>query len=493
MYKLLLYYLIALLVIAMGMGMIGRLHFSPIDIAGSAIYLTVICWLANQTFSRLLRAPSNVDSTYITALILALIISPGLTHDNIIFLTAAGVLAMASKYILTIGNKHIFNPAAIAVVLTSFGAHQSASWWIGNSAMMPFVVIGGFLLMRRIRRTEMVSCFLGIALGATAFSIVVTHGDVLSTLHHVFFSSALFFMAFVMLTEPQTSPATKRHEIWYGMLTGLLFPPRVHIGTLFSTPELVLCVGNVFAFAVNPRVKLFPALVRKDKITPDSIDFVFEPKQKFNYKPGQYMEWTLPHAGTDQRGQRRYFTLASSPTEEHIRLGVRFYPRGSSFKKALQAMNDQSPIVAASLGGDFVLPNDRHRKIVLIAGGIGVTPYRSMIKYMLDKNEKRPLTLLYSARTAADIAYMDVFENARSKLGINVYYNLTETGAALPDNRFRAGTITPELVRAEVPDYHESLYYVSGPHGMVTDIEKALKRSGVHERRIKTDFFSGYA
>jgi ferredoxin-NADP reductase len=130
---------------------------------------------------------------------------------------------------------------------------------------------------------------------------------------------------------------------------------------------------------------------------------------------------------------------------------------------------------------------------VLIAGGIGVTPYRSMIKYMLDKNEKRPLTLLYSARTAADIAYMDVFENARSKLGINVYYNLTETGAALPDNRFRAGTITPELVRAEVPDYHESLYYVSGPHGMVTDIEKALKRSGVHGRRIKTDFFSGYA
>ncbi len=114
MYKLLLYFLCTLLAIAVVLGATGKLHYSPIDIAGSALYLVVVCWMTNQVFSRILKAPTNSDSTHITALILALIISPGLTQNNILFMTAAGGLAIASKYVLTIGNKHIFNPAAIA-------------------------------------------------------------------------------------------------------------------------------------------------------------------------------------------------------------------------------------------------------------------------------------------------------------------------------------------------------------------------------------------
>jgi ferredoxin-NADP reductase/Na+-translocating ferredoxin:NAD+ oxidoreductase RnfD subunit len=493
MYKLLLYFLIALLAIAIGFGAIGKIPYSPLDIAGSAFYIVIACWITNQVFSRFLKIPSNVDSTYITALILALIIPPNFSQDGILFMTAASGLAIASKYLLTLDNKHIFNPAAIAVVLTAFGPHQTATWWVGNPMMMPFVLIGGFLLMRRIRRSEMVEIFLGVALISMTVYTIVSHGNVTSMLHNTIFSSALLFMAFVMLTEPLTSPSTKRHEIWYSVLTGLLFFPRVHIGTIYSTPELVLCVGNIFAFIVNPQDKIFPTLVRKLKITPDTLDFVFMPERHLNFKPGQYMEFTLPHARTDLRGQRRYFTLASSPTEEHLRIGVKFYPGGSSFKKALLHMDEQTPFVAASLGGDFVLPNDLNRKIVLIAGGIGVTPFRSMIKYMIDTNEARPLTLLYSAATANDVAYRDVFEQARSQLGIKVYYNLTQKGTHLPNNYFRPGMITPEFIHAVVPDYLDSTFYISGPHAMVVAIEKALNRSGIHQRHIKTDFFSGYA
>ncbi len=400
---------------------------------------------------------------------------------------------MASKYLLTWRNKHIFNPAAIAVVFTAFGPEQTASWWVGNTAMMPFVIIGGILLLRRIRRNEMVLTFFATTLGATALYALFTHNDAMSALHRTITSSAMLFLGFVMLTEPLTSPATRKHQIIYSVLAGLLFLPRVHIGSVYSTPEVVLCLDNIYAFIVNPRVKLFPVLAQKLKLTPDTVDFVFEPEQHFDYRPGQYMEWTLPHTHTDSRGQRRYFTLASSPTEQNLRIGVKFYPNGSSYKHAMLAMNDRSAIVAASLGGDFVLPKDATRKIVLIAGGIGITPYRSMIKYMLDTDEKRPLTLMYSARTARDIAYMDVFEAARQRLGTRVYYNLTNPGANLPDARFRAGAITPKLLKAEVPDYHESLFYISGPHTMVTDIESSLKRGGVHKRQIKTDFFSGYA
>ena len=493
MYRLLLYYLIALLLVAVGLSAGGVLHYSALTVAGFAIYLTAVCWIVNQVFARFLDVPINSDSTYITALILALIISPTFNQDNFTFITAAAGLAIASKYLITIRKKHIFNPAAIAVALTAIGPQQSASWWVGNSAMMPFVVIGGILLVRRIRRGAMVTSFLARALATTVISAILRHISVSSALHQTIFSSALLFLAFVMLTEPLTSPTTRKYQIWYGILTGFLFPPQVHIGSLYSTPERALSIGNIFAYIVNPKVKLFPALIRKIRITRDSMDFVFAPERQFAYEPGQYMEFTLPHDHIDSRGQRRYFTLASSPTEQNMRIGVKFYKQGSSFKQAMLGMDERTPVVAANLGGDFVLPRDRTRKIVLIAGGIGVTPYRSMIKYMLDKNEQRPLTLLYAANTAEDIAYTDVFEEARQRLDVKSVYVLSKSDTALPDARFRAGYVSAELLQAEVPNYHECLFYISGPHAMVTNVEAALKTLGVHRHNIKTDFFSGYA
>lgn len=493
MYRLLIYYLIGLLIVAVGFSAAGKLNYSPIAIAGLSIYIFVVAWIVNKIFAWFLDIAANSDSTLITALILALIISPTTDRYNILFVTAATGLAIASKYLITYRKRHIFNPAAIAVVLTALGPKESASWWVGNSTMMPFVLIGGFLLVRRIRRGPMVTSFLITALVATAFSAILHHNSILTAWHGTIFSSALLFLAFVMLTEPLTSPTTKKMQIWYGILTGLLFPPQIHIGNLYSTPERALIVGNIFAFIVNPKVKSFPRLTKIIKITPDSADFIFTPNRKFAYEPGQYMEFTLQHENVDSRGQRRYFTLASSPTEDTIRVGVKFYKRSSSFKEAMLEMNTNSSISATSLGGDFTLPQDKNRKIVFIAGGIGVTPYRSMIKYLIDKNERRDVTLLYSANTARDIAYTDVFETARQQLGIKPIYMLTKEAAELPNNRFRAGKISPEVIKAEIPDYAERLFYISGPQPMVAGISHALHELGVSRDHVKTDFFSGYA
>ena len=117
-------------------------------------------------------------------------------------------------------------------------------------------------------------------------------------------------------------------------------------------------------------------LKEKVQLAPDIYDFIFVPTRKFAFAPGQYMEWTLGHDEPDSRGNRRYFTLASSPTENTLRLGVKFYQQSSSFKSALLAMDQQSEIVAAQVAGDFVLPDDPRQKCVFIAGGIGITPFR---------------------------------------------------------------------------------------------------------------------
>lgn len=493
MYRLLVYYLLGLIALAIVLSTTGQLGYSPVGIASITIFAVVAAWVINKVFAYILNVAINSDSTLITSLILVLIISPTTDPFNFLFIAAATGLAIASKYLITYKKRHIFNPAAIAVALTAFGPQETASWWVGNSAMMPFVLVGGFLLVRRIRRGAMVTSFLITALIAVTLDAILHHNGILTTWHNTIFSSALLFLAFVMLTEPLTSPTTRKYQIWYGILTGLLFPPQVHLGSLYSTPERDLAVGNIFAFIVNPKVKLFPVLARKIKITPDSADFIFAPDFKFAYLPGQYMEFTLPHDNVDSRGQRRYFTLASSPTEDTIRVGVKFYDKSSSYKEAMLDMNSKSYISAASLGGDFVLPNDKRQKVAFIAGGIGVTPYRSMIKYLVDKKQHRPVVMFYAANTAKDIAYMDVFEEARQQLGVKILYLLTKKGTPLPDQRYRAGYITPKLIQAEVPDYAERLFYISGPEPMVDTVKNVLRDMGISHDHIKTDFFSGYA
>ena len=478
MYRLLIYYLLGLLGVAMMLGALGYLAFSPIAIAFTAAYVVAICWVSNKVFAAIYHAPANPESPLITALILALIITPTVTTANLVFLTAASGLAMASKYLLAIRKQHILNPAAIAVVLTAFAAGDAASWWVGSAVMAPFVAVGGLLLMRKIKRFQMIASFVVAAFGSSIVLNLYSGKSLTAGLLQLALQSSLLFLAFVMLTEPMTSPATVVKQRWYGLLAGALFPPQLHLGAIYSTPELVLVISNVFSYLIEPKVRLSPKLVQKKRLTANTVDLVFAPDRPLAYKPGQYLEWTLPHAQADERGSRRYFTLASSPTEPTLRIGMKFSEQGSSYKRAMLAMTPATPFGAAQLGGDFVLPDDASRKLAFIAGGIGVTPFRSMTKYLLDTGAKRDVTLLYGERSPQGLAYSDVFEAARTQFGMGVSYVYAQ--------------ITAEKIAAEIPDYLERLFYLSGPQPMVVAIKRTLKQLGVSERNIKVDFFPGY-
>ncbi|HJT57205.1 MAG TPA: FAD-dependent oxidoreductase, partial [Ktedonobacteraceae bacterium] len=303
--------------------------------------------------------------------------------------------------------------------------------------------------------------------------------------------SPLFFFAAIMLTEPLTAPPTQKLKNIYGIIVGILFVPQLHIGPVYSTPELALILGNIYSYIVGPRLKVSLKLRRKSKISSDIVDFVFRPSQKLAYQPGQYMEFTLGHAKPDSRGNRRYFTLASSPTEENLRLGVRFYENGSSFKQALYRIDARSIILAGQVAGDFTLPRDPDEKLVFIAGGIGITPYRSMLKYLLDMGQRRDIVLFYVNRTAGEIAYKDILSEAQTKLGVKVFYTLTDT-KSIPHNwAGLSGRINEQMILKAVPDYDERTFYLSGPPGMVRAYEHVLKNMRVRHDQIKKDFFAG--
>jgi ferredoxin-NADP reductase/Na+-translocating ferredoxin:NAD+ oxidoreductase RnfD subunit len=493
MYRLLIYYLGALLVIAFVVGLFGNLGFSSVALFISVGILLAACWVLNRVFAFVFDVSVNHESSIITALILSLLITPKLGVYDLTFLLAASGLAMASKYILTINDVHIFNPAALAVVITAFGPRQNASWWIGTSVLLPFVISGGILVVRKIRRERMVISFFITTFLATALFTWFGHGSVMMAVKQSALTSPVFFLGFVMLTEPLTSPGTKGTRTWFGILVGLLLPPQVHLGSIYTSPELSLVIGNIFAYVIDPRVRLFPVLTQKIRIATNSIDFVFNTDKRLAYQPGQYMEWTLPHSNIDNRGNRRYFTLASSPTEPTLRLGVKFYEPISSYKKAMRDMTAKTQIVAAQVAGDFVLPKDRKRKLVFIAGGIGVTPFRSMVKYLVDKHEQRDVAMLYAANNMKEVSYTEVFEQARQQLGIATTYVLAKPDPNAPLGPHQStGYIDSNLIRATVLDYSERTFYVSGSHQMVVAVQDALNDLGVPKSQVKVDYFPGY-
>src|SRR5579864_4365013 len=349
MYRLVLYVLVGLLGIAALLALFHLLPFSPAALLVSSTFLVVMCWAMNTVFAQVFGIPSNLESASITALILALIIDPVQSLGDFRFLGWAAILAMSSKYILALYKKHLFNPAAIAVVITSFALGESASWWVGTLSMLPFVLLGGLLIARKLRQEHLVWSFCLTVVISVCVIAFMQGRAVPTALQQLLVQSPLFFFAFIMLTEPLTAPPTKNLRNLYGILTGLLFIPQVHIGPLYSTPELALVVGNIFSYVVSPKQKVMLKLRRKIKMAPDIVDFVFKPSQKLAFIPGQYMEFTLAHPHPDSRGNRRYFTLASSPTEDAVHLGIRFYEQGSSFKKALDRMDGRTQIVAAQI------------------------------------------------------------------------------------------------------------------------------------------------
>ncbi len=484
MYRLVVYYLVLLLAVAAIFGAFGLLPYSPIAVIYSMFFVTAVAWMANELLARAFNAHPNTESVYISAFILALVITPGGPTDvaTMIFLAWAAILSMASKYFFAIDKKHIFNPAAIALVITAIAFNEHASWWVGgNIPMMTIVIVGGILIIRKIQRFDLALTFFGFAL----LSDILTHtaSDPATTMQKAITHTPLIFFASIMITEPLTTPPTRSLRIAYGALVGAIFSPFIAIGPISSSPELALVVGNIFSYAISPKGKRILKLKEKKKVSTDTYHFIFETDKKIKFKPGQYLEWTLGHADADLRGNRRYFTIASGPSEIDVALGVKFYEPSSTFKKRMLAMQPGDTIMAGQLAGDFTLPRDPKQKLAFIAGGIGITPFRSIIKDLMDRGEKRDAILFYSNRNTDEISYREIFDDAARKIHIRTRYINTET----------EGRITGEMIQREIPDYKERFFYISGTHAMTNAFETTLTAMGVPRAQIKIDFFPGFA
>jgi ferredoxin-NADP reductase len=195
------------------------------------------------------------------------------------------------------------------------------------------------------------------------------------------------------------------------------------------------------------------------------------------YTAGQFIELTIPHDNPDERGQKHWFTLSSSPTEPLPTITTKFPSEGptSTFKQALQNLKPGDAVSMSDPMGDFVLPKDKTIPLVFVAGGIGVTPMRSMIKWLHDSQETRPITLIYAVADKKQLAFQPVFDEA----GIEPV--------------FLYERLTPEKILELAPDQPGQLYFISGPEPMVEALVEGLTKSGISESRLVGDYFPNYS
>jgi ferredoxin-NADP reductase len=485
------YGLLALWGYAVVLGQFGPVPFPAWAVLLSGLWLLTVCRLANIGLARLFQADTNFESPAITALILSFILAPATTGSGFVVLGLAGVVAMASKYLLAVRARHIFNPAALALVTLGLLGSDRILWWVATPALLPAVAVMGFLVARKLQRTAFVALALAAALATMHLTAWLLGVPTSGLVTQAFTSWPLVFFATIMLTEPATMPATARWRWVYAVVVGGLFACQLHIGPIAMTPELALILGNILSFVVSWPSRFALKLSSHRRLTPGIQEFQFQSNRPIHFRAGQYLEWTLPHLHPDSRGSRRYFTVASSPTESEVRLALRVGPgRVSSFKTALQSLRPGARLSAMGPAGDFVLPPDSDQKLVWLAGGIGITPFRSQARYLLDRGEQRDIVLLYFAASPEDFAYRDDLEQA-AKIGLTTHCILFPADPAATWTGLR-GPLTPELLERLAPHYQDRAFYLSGPAGFIRAQRRLLASLHIPRRRIRTDDFPGY-
>jgi ferredoxin-NADP reductase len=211
--------------------------------------------------------------------------------------------------------------------------------------------------------------------------------------------------------------------------------------------------------------------------------------ERFDWEPGQYF-WVelLDPLYEDDRDNRRHITIVKSPTEEAPGLCTRV--RDSGFKRSLAELAVGSPVEVEEPKGEFVLPEETGVPYVFIAGGIGITVFRCMLRYIHDKGLPHRVTLVYSNRDRAGAPFLDeVGEFERSNPNLDVVLTMTKEPGWEGESRH----VDEAMLRDQLDDELESYtYFVAGPPDMAVGVGDKLKAAGVPEEQVRVDKFAGY-
>jgi len=487
MYKGLSLGLLGIWFVALILAFVGLLAFSPVAMIVSMLVLVLSTYGTSVLCGLLFGVKAHGESSLITGLILSLLFIPVIDVPSVVVLAFIGMIAGASKYIVTWRGRHIFNPAAFAAVVIGLTGLGAALWWVATPLLTPIVLAVVLVSLYQSKRFDVAGVFLAVSVPIFLIQCFVFGATIPEALW-MLLSWPLLFLAGIMLTEPMTLPSRKwQMYIVAAVVAAVSFIP-LHIGPLHMSPALALLIGNIVALILAKRRAIELTFKERRALTPTTDELIFTSDKRFPYTPGQYVELNLPHKKTDFRGSRRRFSVTSLSNTNEVSFGIKFYEPSSSFKKTLKHMKPGQSLLVTQLAGDFVLPNDSTRPLLFVAGGIGITPFASHLRWLETSPKPRNIVLVYAVSHPDEIAYKDLLEKSEARIIIvspKRPQHMPKSWAYVEGSRVNVETLS-ELI----PDIASRWAYVSGPTPFVQTTKHALKKQGV--RGVKTDYFAGY-
>ena len=232
--------------------------------------------------------------------------------------------------------------------------------------------------------------------------------------------------------------------------------------------------------------------IKKVEVAKDTYSFYFKRPAEFNFIAGQYNRWTLPMTATDGRGSSRFFTISSPPTDKDF-LVITTKIIHSDYKKELLKLHENQEIKIFGPMGQFFMDEKNPAENVFIAGGIGITPFHSILMNAAETNSSKKLTLFASFSTTEEMIFFnELTEITKTHPNINVIYTYTKPEESQIPWNGEKGRISEKLIKKYVKDISSSIFYLVGPPPMVENTQKLLEEMKIESDHIRTEQFTGY-
>jgi ferredoxin-NADP reductase len=220
--------------------------------------------------------------------------------------------------------------------------------------------------------------------------------------------------------------------------------------------------------------------------THNVTSFRFPRPAELNYKPGQFLFVTFK--ASDGKEVNKHFSFSSSPTEKtHIEFTKKL--SDSDFSNVLRGLKKGDWARIDAPYGQFTFEGE-YKEIGLLGGGIGITPFMGICKYCTDMRLDTKITLLYGNRTEEDIAFRKEFEALQEQNeNLKVVFTLNEADSGW---KGATGFITADMIKKEIPDYKDTMFYTCGPPPMVEIMGKLIEQLGLPKTQLKREYFTGY-
>ncbi|GAA4030203.1 hypothetical protein GCM10023063_10550 [Arthrobacter methylotrophus] len=490
MYRLILWVLAVLVVYSMVLDVLGWLTFGLPEMLVHLVLCLGLTYASGRLAAMLFRVRPHSESSLITGLLLYFLfwptqLTPSVQLPHLAGVALACVVASFSKFVLAFRGRHIFNPAAAGAFVAGLTGLNIATWWAATPAMLWLLAPGVLLVLYRTLKMLMAGAFLLVTVSIVGTILLRSGMAAGPALWQPISQQPLLFFVGFMLTEPLTLPPRRWQQVALAVVVGVFFAVPFSLGVVANSPELALLIGNLLAFLVGQRGGIMLTFNGSRPLTPFTTEFRFEPQRPVRFLPGQFMELNLPHSRPDGKGRRRVFSMTSAPGAPELTFGVGTAEPHSAAKRALLALEPGECVRGTAVGGDFVLPPDAGKPLLLIAAGIGITPFLSQLASL--DSERRDIVVLYLAPSAAELAGSDVLAAS----GARVIARLSD-GSPPPSFMHDAGRsrIDGDSLRELIPDIGTRDVYVSGSPANVDALRSAARHAGA--RRIRVDAFAGY-